>query len=143
MIRPFEFKDIAFIRSYEGQMLGQSISEKSIEEATLLRKDARYFIFEDKEPKGYLGLHVDEAQIDIATLYVPEPFRLQGVATQLLEYGINFAKNLQLKRMTLEVSEHNFPALHLYEHFGFIKKAVRKNYYPDQSDAWLMIKELS
>jgi [ribosomal protein S18]-alanine N-acetyltransferase len=143
MIRPFEMKDIAFIRSYEGQMLGQSMSIKTIEEATLLRKDARYFIFEDKEPKGYIGLHVDEDQIDIATLYVPEPFRQKGVATQLLEYGINFAQHLQLKRITLEVSEHNFPALHLYEKYGFMKRTVRKNYYPDQSDAWLMIKELS
>lgn len=143
MIRPLEFKDITFIRSHEGQMLGQSMSEKAIEEATLLRKDARYFIFEERESKGYIGLHVDETQIDIATLYVPEPFRQQRVATQLLEYGIAYAQELHLKRITLEVSEHNIPAQRLYQNFGFVKKAVRKNYYPDQSDAWLMIKELS
>jgi ribosomal-protein-alanine N-acetyltransferase len=143
MIRPLEFKDITFIRSYEGQMLGQSMSEKAIEEATLLRKDARYFILEETDLKGYIGLHVDDTQIDIATLYVPEPFRQQRVATQLLEFGITYAQKLHLKRITLEVSEHNIPAQRLYDNFGFEKKAVRKNYYSDQSDAWLMIKELS
>ena len=33
------------------------------------------------------------------------------------------------KSITLEVKIDNFPAIHLYEKYGFEKKAIRKGYY--------------
>jgi [ribosomal protein S18]-alanine N-acetyltransferase len=142
MIRPVHKQDIDFIRSYEGQMLGMHDSVKTIEDAIFNRKDARYFIFEDLEPKGYLGIHQDQYQIDMVTLYVPEPFRQQKVATQLLEYMIDYAKKEGIKKITLDVSSLNSNAISLYQKLGFETIHIRKNYYQDLSDAWVMIKEL-
>jgi ribosomal-protein-alanine N-acetyltransferase len=43
-----------------------------------------------------------------------------------------------VKRVLLEVSEKNEPAKRVYEKAGFKPTGVRKNYYPDGSDAILM-----
>jgi len=44
----------------------------------------------------------------------------------------------KVERIILEVSEKNTPALRLYEKVGFKRVGMRKNYYPDGSNALLM-----
>jgi ribosomal protein S18 acetylase RimI-like enzyme len=142
MIRQVQMDDIPFIQAYPGQMLGAHMLYEDIKKAIFVREDAHYFIYEDEEPKGYIGIHKDITQAEIVTVYVPKPFRQQKVATQLLEYVINLCHQAGIQMLSLEVSTANAPAIHLYEKFGFVKKYTRKNYYPDGSDADVMIKEL-
>lgn len=141
MIRKLEKKDIPFIRSYPGQMIGSADSAEAIEKVIFERKDARYYILDDDAPKGYIGLHQDVNQADIVTLYVPEPYRQQKVATKLLEYAIAMTQKEGVKKITLEVSDRNLYAIHLYQKMGFEKVHSRKEYYEDLSDAWVMMKE--
>lgn len=123
-------------------MIGSSDSLETIEKAIFGRKDARYFIFEEDEPKGYIGIHQDFNHAEIVTIYVPEPYRQQKVANKLLEYVIELLINEGIQKITLEVSDKNIHALHLYQKLGFEKVHVRKKYYKDLSDAWVMMKEL-
>jgi ribosomal protein S18 acetylase RimI-like enzyme len=44
--------------------------------------------------------------------------------------------------ISLEVREHNQPAICLYENNGFMEVTKRKGYYADGEDAYLMIKPL-
>ena len=56
----------------------------------------------------------------------------------MLKYLIDFANNNNnIYNITLEVDEKNIYAIKLYEKYGFIKKAIRKNYY-NNSDGILM-----
>ena len=52
----------------------------------------------------------------------------------------NELKKSGVKKIFLEVSTNNFPALNLYKNNGFVQISVRKNYYEDGSDAILMEK---
>jgi len=42
--------------------------------------------------------------------------------------------------ITLEVNEINSPALHLYEKYNFEKVGLRKKYYDNKFDAYIMTK---
>lgn len=57
----------------------------------------------------------------------------------LLENLINKAKNSSVL-ITLEVNEKNFSAIHLYEKYGFEKVGLRKKYYDNKFDAYIMTK---
>lgn len=57
----------------------------------------------------------------------------------LLEGLINKAKSSSIL-ITLEVNEKNLPAIHLYEKYGFEKVGIRKKYYDNKFDAYIMTK---
>ena len=92
---------------------------------------------------GYAGLcHVlDEADIaNVATL--PE-YRRRGIASALILALLDFAREKGIASLMLEVRASNEGAIALYEKFGFVKVAVRKNYYSRPSeDADIMRLEL-
>ncbi|MFA5341077.1 MAG: ribosomal protein S18-alanine N-acetyltransferase [Clostridia bacterium] len=97
----------------------------------------------EKEVIGYIGMwHVlDEAHI--LNIAVDKIYRHLGVGTNLLSSLIEYSEHVGIKRMTLEVREHNDNALKLYEKFGFMKNGRRKEYYRDtMEDAIIMWKEL-
>ncbi len=78
---------------------------------------------------GYAGLTVvlDEGYID--NIAVRPDCRRQGVAAQLLDVFINFARGNQLAFLSLEVRASNYAAIALYGSRGFREAGRRKNYY--------------
>ena len=57
-----------------------------------------------------------------------------------MEALLQYAANLGVQYMTLEVRPSNKTAIALYESLGFIKVAVRAKYYEDnQEDAFIMV----
>ena len=85
-------------------------------------------------------LIIDEA--DIMNIVTRRDFRQMGVASSLLEYLIDYAKSINLKKITLEVNENNLSAIHLYDKFNFDNIGIRKKYYNGESDAFIMSKNL-
>ena len=70
--------------------------------------------------------------------------RRQGVAGQLLNVFLNFAKGNQLAFLTLEVRASNYPAIALYGSRGFRGVGRRKNYYEHpREDAVIMTLDLT
>lgn len=77
---------------------------------------------------------------DILSLVVDPEYRNKMVASNLIDYLISeLSENLKL--ITLEVASKNIPAINLYEKFGFEVVNVRKNYYSDGDDAYLMARK--
>jgi [ribosomal protein S18]-alanine N-acetyltransferase len=72
-------------------------------------------------------LVADQAHINNLAVF-PE-LRGRGLGTQLLESVVVEAARLGATELTLEVRASNTPALRLYEHAGFRRAGVRKNYY--------------
>ncbi len=85
---------------------------------------------------GGIKIILDEANImDIVT---KKKKRNQGFARILLNELITIAKEENCSTMTLEVREHNLPAIHLYEQFDFQEVGRRKHYYRNGDTAILM-----
>lgn len=77
---------------------------------------------------------------DILSLVVDLEYRNKKIATNLIGYLIGDLSE-GLKLITLEVATKNIPAINLYEKFGFEVVHIRKNYYQDGDDAYLMARK--
>jgi len=79
----------------------------------------------------------DEA--DINNVAVLPDFRKKGYAWQLVMALIDFCKQKNIHRFTLEVNANNLPAKNLYKKIGFESCGVRKGYYhgEDAEIMWL------
>ncbi len=89
---------------------------------------------------GFIVWRTVADEAEIITIGVNPDNRKQGIATAMLTLVENELKKSGVKKIFLEVSTNNFPALNLYKNNGFVQISVRKNYYEDGSDAVLMEK---
>lgn len=96
----------------------------------------------DNEIVGFAGIKIILDEADIMNIVTKKTYRNQGIGTLLLENLISLSKKLNLKTLSLEVSEENLPAIHLYRKFGFEYLGVRKNYYQDKN-GYIMTKKLN
>ena len=104
-----------------------------------------YFVVgknDSNEIVGFAGIKVIVDEADIMNIVTRRSFRQMGVASSLLEYLIDYAKSINLKKITLEVNENNLSAIHLYDKFNFDNIGIRKKYYNGESDAFIMSKNL-
>lgn len=85
---------------------------------------------------AFLQVVLDEAELhDVG---VDPARRREGIALALLERAFEAARARGARRLFLEVSRENRPAIALYEAMGFSEQSVRESYYADGSDALVM-----
>ena len=82
----------------------------------------------------------EEAQLHWFEIF--RPFRGKGWANTFMGELLKRLQKEGVKRVTLEVSEKNTPALKVYLKWNFQRVGTRKGYYPDGSDALLMERNL-
>lgn len=83
---------------------------------------------------------LDEAEL--ISVGVHPDARGGGIAIAMLGIMENEVKKIGAKKIFLEVSHINTPAIKLYEKCGFTTFGTRKKYYSDGTDAILMSKEI-
>lgn len=83
---------------------------------------------------GYIAANLLFDHIDIDSVVVDKKYKRQGIASLLLKYILDIAKNKKIENLLLEVRISNEAAIKLYEKFGFKKIHVRKNYYTDNNE---------
>lgn len=116
--------------------------------ATTLKEElqcanSHYFVAKyANEIVGFTGIKVVLEEADIMNIVVKHSHRNQKIGHQLLQQLIDFSNQLHLISLTLEVSEDNLVAIHLYESFGFKTIGLRKNYYQDNNGI-IMTKKLN
>ena len=126
---------ICFSRPWSRKMLAEELENECA--AFLVAEDAA-----TGRVVGYAGLLVVADEGYITNVAVRPDCRRQGVASQLLEVFMNFAKGNRLAFLTLEVRASNYDAIALYGSRGFRSVGRRKNYYEHpKEDAVIMTKE--
>ena len=95
----------------------------------------------DKKVVGFIEYSIIYDRYELDNIYVLEEYRNKGIASCLISFMINEAQDNNITNITLEVRIDNDPALRLYVKYGFVKKAIRHNYYGD-CDGILMEKEM-
>ena len=96
----------------------------------------------DGSVAGYLCLTVllDEAEIlDVA---VAPAFQGKGIGAALVAWACSEALRQGADLIRLEVRSTSLPAIMLYERSGFVRCGIRKAYYEQGIDAFLMEKPL-
>lgn len=113
-------------------------SEKSFQELLLLPTTFGW-LSED----GFLLCSHTFDEMEILTICTRPQKRRQGLAKELINHMLEYAKIHQVHKIFLEVSQKNEAAKALYFSVGFEINAVRKNYYKTSNgftDALCMMK---
>ena len=97
---------------------------------------------ENGNVNGYADLWIMYEQAQLCNIAVNKEEQRKGIGESLLQYCIAKAEQEGCEVMSLEVRVSNEKAISLYTKNGFIKAAVRKGYYGNGEDAWLMIRPL-
>lgn len=101
-----------------------------------------YVLTSEQQICAYIDFWITFETAQLANIAVARPFQHQGLASQLLDEMIHLCEREMCDNITLEVHVENQRAISLYEHYGFMQAALRKGYYEDGKDAYLMIKPL-
>jgi len=83
--------------------------------------------------------------IELVRLYVLKEYHGAGVAKELMNFAIAFAKENGYERMYLSVWEYNFRARGFYEKHGFVNSGVQNDFplgSTPQTDLWF-VKDLN
>ncbi len=87
---------------------------------------------------GFVDGHIVYDEADLLILVVRKSQQKRGIGKRLLVEFLNEAKRRNVKKVFLEVSEKNVPAISLYKKFGFKPYGKRDNYYGIGKNAILM-----
>ncbi len=141
-IRTAKSEDIEKIAELEKACFTDPWSKKDFEGAFSSSVTEGLVAFQDGDLVGYGLIAIVFEDADVANIAVSPLHRKKGLGKQLLEGLLTTAKARGVKRVFLEVRVSNAPAILLYKGFGFQTVNVRKKYYPDGEDAYLMALEL-
>lgn len=140
-IRRMKTEDIEQVYQIETATFAMPWSRTSFEQELNTNPCARYLVAQkDGRIIGYAGawLVIDEGHV--TNIAVDQAYRGQGIGRLLTTSLMQYAANLGIAYLTLEVRASNLIAQNLYKSLGFIKVSVRKKYYEDNGeDGWLMV----
>lgn len=88
---------------------------------------------------GFIGTWVIALEADIVNIAVHPDYRKFGIGSKLLSSFIEFARNEDWYKITLEVRESNLPAQNLYKNHNFSIDGIRKEYYTDNKENALLM----
>lgn len=107
----------------------------------LENKNTTYIIAKkNNEILGFAGISVCLDEATLNNIVVKKSYRNRGIGGELLDSLIDLCSDQNMKTLTLEVDSQNEPAIHLYEKFGFKNLGIRKKYYNNTRDAFIMTK---
>lgn len=102
----------------------------------------KFVLTADNKVVGFLEYEVLFDDAEIFMIAVHPDFQKKGLGKMLMEFCL---KNLQkegVKSVYLDVAANNTKAIDFYRKFGFYTVYIRKEYYRDGTDAYLMKKDI-
>lgn len=96
------------------------------------------YVKEDKAI-GFIQYSKLYENVDICYIVVEEKYRGLGIGSEFLDY---LSRDLDVKKINIEVRVSNEGAIAFYEKNGFTRVRPIKNYYKDGEDALAMEKVL-
>tara|TARA_B100000212_G_scaffold305888_1_gene254142 strand:- start:26 stop:460 length:435 start_codon:yes stop_codon:yes gene_type:complete len=91
---------------------------------------------------GVCVIHKIYDEAEIRYLSIHPSYKRTGLGKKLIYQTLKECKKENIKRIFLEVSQKNQPALSFYDNLGFKTISIRKKYYKDGSDALIKKKNV-
>lgn len=92
---------------------------------------------------GYVSFRFVADEGDVVTIAVDASVQKQGVGTLMMNWLETTAKVRGIKNLFLEVRSDNIPAVAMYLARDFERIDLRRNYYDNGVDAYVMRKRLN
>ena len=142
-IRDAKPSDLERLEELESQCFAVPWTREQLE--SQLPGTQHVFLVADENGRvlGYVGMMTVLDEGYISNVAVAPEARRRGIACALVSTLLGRAEELTLSFVTLEVREHNEPAIALYAGLGFAPVGLRKNYYDSpKENAILMTRYL-
>ena len=133
-IREMQPQDVDAVTALEESCFSMPWKRHDFEEI-LTNPDRIYLVAECEA--GIIGgcmLTMIAGEGYVSNVAVNEAYRGQHIATVLMQELLRYGEEKEIFDFTLEVREHNLPAIRLYEHAGFVSEGVRPNFYDKPKD---------
>ncbi|MBQ2701041.1 MAG: ribosomal protein S18-alanine N-acetyltransferase [Clostridia bacterium] len=142
VIRRMTLADVSQVHGIEHSTFATPWSLDSFEKEAV-NPCARYLVAElDGKVIGFAGLWLVLDEGHVTNIAIAEDYRGKGYGRALTQALMQYASNLGITYVTLEVRRSNERAQNLYKSLGFVSVGVRKRYYEDnQEDAFLMVNQ--
>lgn len=99
---------------------------------------ARVRVDGEAQLAGYICRWLTEGELHILNVAVHPAWRRRSIARRLVREVIAEAEHAGARSATLEVRRTNVAALTLYESVGFTRVGLRRSYYGQGEDAFVM-----
>ena len=96
----------------------------------------------DNEIVGYIVFYIFCGEGHIMNIAVDADYRRRGIAECLLSSALEIVRKEAGNEVYLEVGANNTPAKQLYRKFGFRVYGIRKRYYRNGEDAFILRKDV-
>ncbi|KKI91354.1 alanine acetyltransferase [Bacillus sp. SA1-12] len=139
-IRKMQVEDIEQVYQIELNSFSAPWSKESLYYELEQNLFAKYLVVEyEDQVVGYCGLWVIMDDAQITNIAVHPDYRGKKIGEALIRFAIQLSKEMNAKRLSLEVRVSNHIAQALYKKVGFVSGGIRKRYYTDnQEDALVM-----
>ena len=138
-IRTLKKEDIKKVVYLEETFLGETLGEEMLESELDSKVTKFYVATINEEVVGYIGRYELLNEAEVLNFVVDETFQRQGIGQMLFNKVEEDLPNLE--KMTLEVRESNTKAINFYKKNRFKQISIRKNYYKNNENALVLIKE--
>ena len=91
---------------------------------------------------GFVDYWITFDSATVCQICINPVYQRKGLGSMLIEEMIKDCRTENVRNITLEVRDHNVPAIKLYEKLGFKKTVIKEAYYTNGDNALYMIKEL-
>lgn len=139
--RRMTLQDVPRVHEIELATFPTPWSYQSFVDEMTTNKCARYIVAEaDGRVVAYAGAWLVFDEGHITNIAVDAPWRRQGIGSGVTKALMQYAANMGVDYLTLEVRKSNLAAQGMYRALGFVELGVRKRYYEDNGeDAYLMV----
>ena len=140
-VRRMTIEDVPQVHAIELSTFPMPWSEQSFIDEMTKNVCARYMVAEENGLiLAFAGAWLIFDEGHITNIAVAEEHRGRGIGRAVTEALKQYAANMGVQYMTLEVRRSNLVAQSMYKKLGFIELGYRKRYYEDNGeDALLMV----
>ncbi|MBE6115145.1 MAG: ribosomal-protein-alanine N-acetyltransferase [Erysipelotrichaceae bacterium] len=141
-LRPMTLEDLPQVMVLEQENFSANPWHKEHFEYELEENPfSKMFVLElDNEVIAYYGIWITFEECQITTIAVADAHKGKGYGNVMMESILHEAKEACCERISLEVRVSNERAQNLYRKYGFENISIRKNYYENTEDAYVMMK---
>ena len=129
-ILPARLDDLSAIMvlEYAGFPAAEQWSERSWR-GELLAEHRTILIARAQHPVGVISIAIMGELADLHRLVVAPRSRRQGIGADLVQAGLDLARQAGVGAVSLDVAYHNEAAISLYQQLGFEQLSARQDYY--------------
>ena len=140
-IRRMTVADVSQVHAIEEATFPMPWSRQSFVDEMERNTCARYLVVETEDGSivAYGGAWMIFDEGHITNVAVATAYRGQGIGKQLMLAMLQYAANLGVQYLTLEVRRSNHVAQNLYRGLGFVELGVRKHYYENNGEDALLL----